>query len=487
MAKQKNNMSATKRIENFKDFANQLEIIKLIDSWDNTDVLICKESKFSTSGKITKQKKKIYIEINDLRFPHFNDFEKIDGIEAEIDGFNCLIDSFYVDSTNTKINETAVERTNVCSLNIIKGNNFKKDKSKYQCFISTEVSKLNTFHYQFETVTYQDNETEHFYDCLRINLDDYLFDVVQLKNENKGYYIIDSLQAIEFESFRDYCFSIKQALGFITSHMPGGEEIIFTKEKAFYYCNYLRPCINSMYSPLNWNPYSILYDKKEIAESYMNKLTRLKLEEFSNLVSVIHHNQELSASIILLLEASSIRSFLIIPSVFSVVVESLSKIISQVENGKEYPIDIKNVADSLKEDLNKIVDSYKDKISNEGILKIKRRINEINKPIVKEHLTNNEKLTLPFEQAKVELSLNDIKAIEHRNDLLHGDILLTSKELKSESDINNYMGYISGKLFTLISALILKHVGYEGYVINHAKFYEDLCEIETNEEYFRLI
>ncbi len=72
----------------------------------------------------------------------------------------------------------------------------------------------------------------------------------------------------------------------------------------------------------------------------------------------------------------------------------------------------------------------------------------------------------------VKLTLNDIKAIEHRNDLLHGNILLTNKELKSESDINNYMGYISGKLFTLISALILKYVGYEGYVINHAKFYD---------------
>ena len=145
------------------------------------------------------------------------------------------------------------------------------------------------------------------------------------------------------------------------------------------------------------------------------------------------------------------------------------------------------IADSLREDLTKLVDSYSDKINSEGILKIKRRINEINRPIIKEHLTNNQKLTLPFEQVKVELSIDDIKAIEHRNDLLHGDILMTGKELKSESDINNYMGYISGKLFTLISALILKYVGYSGYIINHAKFYEDLCEIESDEEYFRSI
>ncbi|MCL3781412.1 hypothetical protein EMN47_13560 [Prolixibacteraceae bacterium JC049] len=481
-----NNMSSTKRIENYKSFDKQLEIIRQIDNWDKTDIILSKKNEFSTSGKITKQGKKINIEIKDISLPHFGDFEKINGIEAKVEGFEYLIDSFHINSTNTKINET-IERTSICELNIIKDKNFKTDKSKYQCFISTEVSKLNTFHYQFETVTYQDKETEHFYDCLRIDLNDVLFDIVQLKNGDKGFYIIDSLQEIELESFQDYCFSIKQALGLVTTHMPGGEELIFTEEHAFYYCNYLRPEIDSMYSPLNWNPYSILYDKKEIAESYMNKLTRLKLKEFSTLVSMIHNNQELSASIILLIEASSVRSFLIIPSVFSVVVESLSKIISHNETGKEYPISHKATADSLKKDLTKIVDSYNDKISNDGILKIKRRINEINRPIVKEHLTNNQKLTLPFEQVKVELTIDDIKAIEHRNDLLHGNILMTGKELKSESDINNYMGYISGKLFTLISALIFKYVGYEGYIINHAKFYEDLCEIDTNEEYFRLI
>lgn len=480
-------MSSTERIENYKGFESQLEIIRLINSWDNANISLSKENKFSTNGKITKQKKEIQIEVNDINFPHFDDSEKINEVEANIEGFECLLDSFYINSTNTKVTETNVEKTNVCSLNIIKNSNFKIEKSRYQCFISTEVSKLNTFHFQFETVTYQDKETEHFYDCLRINLNDFLFDIVQVKNGDMGFYVIDCLQEIELESFRDYCFSIKQALGFITKHMPGGEEIIFSDKSGFYYCNYLRPPIDSMYFPLNWNPYSILYDKKEIAENYKNKLTRLKLEEFSNLVSVIHNNQELSASIILLLEASSVRSFLIIPSVFSVVVESLSKIISKDEQGKEYPIDNRNIADSLREDLTKLVDSYSDKINSEGILKIKRRINEINRPIIKEHLTNNQKLTLPFEQVKVELSIDDIKAIEHRNDLLHGDILMTGKELKSESDINNYMGYISGKLFTLISALILKYVGYSGYIINHAKFYEDLCEIESDEEYFRSI
>jgi len=47
--------------------------------------------------------------------------------------------------------------------------------------------------------------------------------------------------------------------------------------------------------------------------------------------------------------------------------------------------------------------------------------------------------------------------------------------------------YISGRLYTLISALILKSIGYDGYIINHSKFFEDFCGIKTNEDYYRFI
>ncbi len=480
-------MGTTNKIENFKDFKTQLGFVKRIDSWDGTDASLRMENGFTTNAKVSKHEKKIHVKINDVKFPYFPSNEKLSGIEAKIGGFDCLIDSFEIMSNHTNVNSTTFERIFDCSLNTVKDINFKSGKSKYQCFIPTELSRLNSFYFQFETVGYQTKETEPAYDCLRINVDDLLFDIIQIKNEDNGFYVIESLQEMELDLFRKYCFSIKQAVGFITGYMPGGEEFIFNSDYYFRYSNYLRPEIDSMFYPLDSNPYHFLHNRDEIDKSFLKKLTRLKLNEFSQLVSIIHKSQELSASIILLLEASSVHSLLIIPSVFSVVVESLSKIISYSETGNFNPIENRKIARALIEDLRKKVDSYSDKISDDGIRKIKGRINQINSPVVRNHLPNLQKLTLPFEQLKLELTDADISAIEHRNVLLHGDILMISMGKNSESEINNYMGYISGKLYTLISALILKYVGYEGYIINHSKFYEHLCEIETDEEYFRLI
>ena len=79
-----------------------------------------------------------------------------------------------------------------------------------------------------------------------------------------------------------------------------------------------------------------------------------------------------------------------------------------------------------------MIDDNCENLNDQIILKLKRRLNEINKPTNKEHLTNNEKLTRPFEQLGIKLSLHDIAIIEHRNDLLHGNILLTTDEVKDE-------------------------------------------------------
>lgn len=219
----------------------------------------------------------------------------------------------------------------------------------------------------------------------------------------------------------------------------------------------------------------------------MNKLTILKLDNFSNLISLIHNNQEFSVSILLLLEASSIRSLIMIPSLFSVVVESLSKIISKIDEEKVFPIDDKDISNKIKKELNEVLDLYEKSMTAKGFKKLKGRIDNINSPTIKKHLTNNEKLILPFEELEIELSENDIKTIEHRNDLLHGNILLLGEGKKTGSEIDNYMGYVSAKLFTLISLLVLKRIGYSGYVINQSKYYEKSSGMHTDEEYYRLI
>src|SRR5690606_9670266 len=136
----------------------------------------------------------------------------------------------------------------------------------------------------------------------------------------------------------------------------------------------------------------------------------------------VYEKEEISMAVILLMEAASVKSLLLIPSVFAVIIESLAKCISIDEKGKFVPIPDSKLSKDIIGELLKVVDANEELLSGDGALKLKRRLMAINSPVVKERLTNNEKLTLPFEQLGIELSIEDVMAIEHRNDLLHGNI-----------------------------------------------------------------
>jgi hypothetical protein len=216
-------------------------------------------------------------------------------------------------------------------------------------------------------------------------------------------------------------------------------------------------------------------------------LTRISLNELSNLISKIHTSSDFSTAILVILEASASKSLLLIPSSFAVIIELLSKAIDTNEIGIEIPIGDRFLKDKILKELHEVIDDNETFLSDESILKLKRRLNEINKPVNKQHLTNNEKLTRPFEQLGIRLSLNDITIIEHRNDLLHGNILLKKEDYQTNESINLYMSYVSTKLYALISKLILKSIGYNGYIYNSSKHYEKDLNISTEDEYFEKI
>jgi len=476
-------------MDNYKNFDAELGIINFIDNINQAEISITKEDLFSTIGIISKVGKELIVEVNNNDLESLNDNERFNEIESKIDKNDYVLDSFTIDSNSTDISDKGGFFKTICSANELRNKRFNKDSNSiYKCFIKTDLKKLELFHYQFETVAYQKEMKKFYRDCLRIEFENGEFDIIQVKLDDVSYFIIENKEELSFVKFENSCFAIRQALGFISGYMPGGEEYFFDNNLNYYYVSNHRAALDSMYYPLNSNPHNKLHYKPDDAERFKDQLNVISLAVFSNLISKIYNNRELSASIILLLEASSVRSLLLIPSVFSVIIEALSRIISEDETGQFVPVGNPELANEIIEQLNDVIDEKSDEIgSDTGVLKLKRRINEVNRPINRGHLTNNEKLTLPFEQLGIRLTMDDIKAIEHRNDFLHGNILLLNDNVQTESELNNYMLYVSSKLYTLISALILKYAGYSGYIINYPKFNEDMCNIETTEDYYRFI
>jgi len=474
--------TSTKRIENNKNFDSELDLIENLNSLNGLEIKIVEYKDIKAS--ISKNKGGFKLDINS---------RLIEELESDIIFSFILNGNTYETkkiggtslSTELKVDEyvsflTSIEINSFCSKHF-------NSKDLFKAFFIVDLKEINTFHAQFETVTHTRNETEYFYDCLRINLNEKRFDITQLKNEKKGFYVLECLEEQNFEDFSKACFSIQQAIGFINGLMVGGEEFIFDYSGKLYYTNYIRPTIKGMYSPIITNPYSYPDIERKIAEKFKNKLTRISLDNLSNLVHKIHSEPKFSVAILVILEATSIRSLLIIPSSFAVIIELLSKHLSVEECGLKTPISDNKLQKKIIKELHNVIDNNSKYLNDESILELKKRLNYINKPINKQHLTNNEKLSRVFKQLRINLTLHDISIIEHRNDLLHGNILLKNNDNRNEGKTDLYMAYVSAKLFTLISKLILKSIRYNGYVYNQAKFLEKYLDIETDEEYFEKI
>ena len=149
------------------------------------------------------------------------------------------------------------------------------------------------------------------------------------------------------------------------------------------------------------------------------------------------------------------------------------------------PIKSPSLARTIRKEFLKIVSDNIEKVDKfgkriidsegEGILK--SRIGDMNK------LTNTKKLKKPFELFKFVLTKEDMLAIKHRNDFLHGRITLGI-----HSEDNGFeIYYIALRLYTLLSVLILKSIDYDNYIVNYPKIHEDVCKKKIDESHFRKI
>ena len=471
--------------DNIKDFANELEIINDLDVLISKSVSVFEGDKFLSEGILLKEGNKL-----SLKLPIRIEKNCLENVIIETELGQRIFTTLYVDVRDMKVGKDGIFSNTLCSIRYLREDTFSPDfTSQFRCFIPTSLSKLNTYRFQLETIRYSDSEKIYSAQCVRINFEDLQFNVLQIKQKNEGYYVIEAFQDMSFDDFANYCYAIQQALGFVMGYMPGGEIFYFSGNKDYYYTNHVRPAMTSLYYPIHTNPYNFIQFRKTSAENYLDKLNVMSAKCFSNLVSLIYSNERFSSVVTMMIESESIRSLLLIPSIYAIILESLSKIVCTPIVEEKKPIKNKKLFQKILKELESIIDSYSTEFeSDDDVLKLRRRLSELNKPIKNmKQLSNTEKLIQPFEQLGIELTPEDIAMIEHRNDLLHGNTHLANSTRTETCDINNYMMYASGKLYTLISSLILKYVGYSGYIINHAKTCEKYCNINTKEDYYKYI
>lgn len=349
------------------------------------------------------------------------------------------------------------------------------------------LKKKIDFHFYISHIGYRTKKHTSA-SCLRIQHTDLSIDLYLYsdKENNSEYLMVDASEKIDLDQFQDYCFSTLVSYGYITGEMPQDEGYFFTYDKVdlqhprHIHYSELRPTIKSMYAPLYADAFGYLHSKSDRTsiEEIHRTLRVLNAKEFSKLCQWAHQSLEFSSILLLIIEACS-SSLLVMPSGLSVALEGLTDLLVKQNAEKVAPISSKPIAKKVREELLKVLSSNSSKISSEGLAILKRRIENINQ------LTNQAKLTKPFELFKFALTEEDKSAINHRNDFLHGRLTLAI-----EGDVknaNNEIYYVALRLYTLLAVLILKSVGYDNKIVNYPVVHNDVYNKELDEPSFRQV
>lgn len=358
------------------------------------------------------------------------------------------------------------------------------DKESYNRFI-IPIRKSQVDYY-IDTTGYRDELLWHAFGRLPLVIDTHNIVFYENKYKDKYYFIIDSQNLINSEQFSNICHAILIGYGFLSAEFVQNEAFYFKSNDAnfalitdFSYLQ-LRPSIISSgtYNPIYSNPYGYEADQT-IIDEIGNKIQVFDFAIFSSLCTRIYLNPDYATLLLLIIEANA-SSLILKPAGYSVALEKITNIIVDENKGLK-PIPNKMIARAFRKKLNEVLLSFKEKIEESGnadsVVILQKNIDKINNP------TNRDKLTKPFEIYGILLGSDEINAIDNRNDFLHGHNI----ELKEGSNEFMEVWLISMRLNKLINKLILKHIGYSGYIVNHVKYNEKSLGIEINESLFEKI
>lgn len=370
---------------------------------------------------------------------------------------------------------------------------FSKQRIQYYKFIIPLNDKIN-FNYQLEPFFYSDDFSSYSSKGFYVESgDEKIFtlqkEIKQKNNTRKHYLIFESDKKQTFGEFSKKIFALRVSLGYLIGNFAGERGYYFSysnkdrKEPVSFCFEIQRGEIKNFMQPVNRNAYAWLNtrSRKKAEKVYKNyNLRTLSVIEFSTLYKVTFENDDFLAILLLMLESSE-SSLLLRPGGYSIILESLSSIIVGDEEEKLNPITSKAVAKKFREELLEVLESYEGNEFFNDIKTLKGKITHINQ------VTNKEKLLLPFKILKIDLLEEDKKIINSRNDFLHGRIpdyrnLGINRNI-TEKDRDLY--YASVRFYTIINILILKFIGYDGYVLNFSKIFEGETTYLVQEEYYR--
>ncbi|MEP5254422.1 MAG: hypothetical protein ABJQ39_05125 [Winogradskyella arenosi] len=410
-------------------------------------------------------------------------------IEKNSDGF--------VFSVNYPISKVLYDKN---SKFIINTDNFKIEVNNYIVNLGNDLLSKKFDAYIFQSEGFDEEELYYykllspissFFYLRNINIDDEnnfhfhfnedLVTVSTERSENQIYLVIESKSKTSFKEFKHITNSILITLGYLTGELVKNEEYFFqSNDKDWVYCHafFYRKLKKSVkcYMPITSTPkqYSNFIQEKDY--KYVEKISYLDNMEINNLVLLIYSNSNYFLAIRLLLEIFN-NSFINRPSTLFVVLELL---VNEVLKENSKPFIEKQI---IKDECVRVLIKNKKVLPNDDYNLLLDGVNQIDKNLKQ----NNKKFEEAFKALDIYLNIEERKTLSKRNNFFHGKILALDQIIESEESFTNIeldYNLLSQRLYTLISKLILKRIGYSGYLINHVKLREKQNGKFHDEDYF---
>lgn len=312
------------------------------------------------------------------------------------------------------------------------------------------------------------------------------------RDKTSCYLVIDSTIPVQLEDFRKVVVSITHAFGFLFGDLYMDEGILlssatvqFDSIENVWFSTY-RESIYSGYAVYTTNPYSIYNVTGQTREEIDNNIEEIKewyekIKEFdddlfSKLCTKFYDSEPFSRAAIVVLQANTL-ALEIKGSAYSIAMEAITAVMIEENDLKiPKPIPDDTVAKSLvKEFMDKVEELFpkKDPATKDIYSILKTRISNLNKP------TNADKLKKPFELFGYLLKDYEKEVIKHRDVFQHGGL---PGDPDSPDAVFKDVYYSCMVLHRLIVILVLKYIGFSGYIINYPQLHKHITAKDLSED-----
>jgi hypothetical protein len=464
-----------------KELKESLEIIDRIKYNNRYELNIKSLNLFKVPVELSIEKSGIYVKNTSPIYPNKSlNFSIAKDLEVElIDGDYCLkSENAHLITIQDFITDVGILiKFSLSGLS----QNLRVEKEYYFRSI-IEVNKDVRFYHIFQTQLYSVNNGSYD-DLIKIAFDDSEYHIFLYSNNDKHYFIIDSFTKQKFEHFSYISYCIHMAYSFITGKLCQDEcyYLFYDKPKhdkpLGFNFKRIRPSKNNSHLQLiTSNPYNLIITQEEI-KKFLNKLNLLNSKDFSQLCSLIYNNKQVLGTITLLIESPG-YPLETMTACYSVALETISTYFNEKNEDRMNPIKNKKLIKSIVDEFKNIIKEKAEQNKGEDFTIIYKNIDKLNSP------TNQDKLEKPFTLNNIILNESELETLKLRNDFLHGRFVNVYKEFSETNKINKLF-YVCVTLHFMIARLILKLIGYKGYIINFPKnLYERSHNIILPGEYF---